>query len=305
MSKFATRPLFVQYFPSTNVVIVDGVTYDDAHQAAHQFRKNDNMNAFIQISEAIQRASMTSEKPLVLELPTVNSNSWELVDAVSLGIENLIRLKAKQDVNFTLQGETIHIPVNFVTGWMLESNIRHILSNRLFVDTNSLLLGTAYLSLIKGNSRVTGVLSKTKVEESNVEFSKVEESLIKHSHVVYSEVEDSKVLHSKIQSSLLKSSFSSSSELMNCTLLSSKVADVQGNFLGLDESQFTSVKARAVKMSGMEASDKELNATADIQPYTNIDVMLGLASKANLARTVNAIGWAAERQGDNLVLERR
>ena len=232
---YQLSPVFVD-IDTSGVTTVNGREFGSFQKAANVFRKERNMQAFMQMWATLHEIK-EHENNAVIERPILELGQWEIAGEFEFGTETIIRLRSTEQVKYTVGETTIIEEAGFVTGWFLETaqNLKGIRDRTLYLDTGSYLFGDAMGRVTLQNAHVIGYVRDSNIVNSTVGFSEVIGSRVVSSTVEFSRITSSKILHSKINGSNIVNSLISSCDATQFTAVSSQLTDVKGYFTGFNK----------------------------------------------------------------------
>lgn len=279
-----TTPVFVEYDPITGYTTVQDREFKSFQQALNVYRKEKDMNAYLQLLEAQQRAHHVSGLPIERSgLPEIESKQFKIIATVDIGQEAMIRMQAIEDIAYNLHDKKFEITEGTVTGWFLASpaNVKSVLDRTAFIDEKSVIFGDMIGRVIIKESFIIGSVKDSEILKSQVMFSYSERSFYRSSQIIYGNVRGSRILHSTLEVVVAANSVVSSSDCCSCTFIGSRITDSQMNTVGLKDSNYS-----CVTMSESKVIDSRHEGMSDtIENCVTISVVQnfrGLLSNAKL-----------------------
>ena len=309
-------PVFVD-IDTSGVTTVNGREFGSFQKAANVFRKERNMQAFMQMCATLD-AVKDKDSDVLTERPILELGQWEIAGEFEFGTENIIRLRATEQVKYVVGDTVVFEEAGFVTGWFLETaqNLKGIRDRTLYLDKDSYLFGDAMGRVSLQNSQVIGYVRDSCVVNSVVGFSEVISSRVVSSSVEFSRVTDSKILHSKLGSSNIVKSLMSSCNVNQFTTVSSQLTDVKGYFSGFNRCVIHSKEFHLSKIANaqMLGDGESIKNSVDKSMVTTFRSLLKRAELdshrketiSELSETLKSVEWKVDPEkstGGRTVLE--
>lgn len=289
-------PIFIEHDPETGATLINGDVYRSFQAATTHFRRKADMNVYLQLMQ-YHEVHFNEETPQ----PLLDNTLWEIEDYLRVGMENMVRLKARESINFNLFDTKIDIPKGYVSGWILHTaaNMKAIRDRNLFVCENSIIFGDIIGKVLLQNSIVIGTIRDTHAQGSRAYFIEASRSTIAASDICYSRLTNARVLHSYAADTVLFKALVSSSRLESTTLVRSQVTDGNLNIAGLIDSNASSVtisQSKVVDFSQVGGTPVVNSVKAPV-----IDVLINSLMKVSLEKERGAavselkgfMGWKA------------
>lgn len=277
-----TTPIFVDYDSVTGYTTVQDREFKSFQQALNVYRKEKDMNAYLQLLEAQQRAHHVSGLPIERSgLPEIESKQFKISAVVDIGQETMIRMQAIEDIAYNLHEEKFEIEEGTVTGWFLASpaNIKSVLDRTAFIDEKSVIFGDMLGRVIIKESFIIGSVKDSEILKSQVMFSYSERSFYRAARIIYGNVRGSRILHSTLDVVVASNSVVSSSACRNCTFIGSRVTDSSMCTVGLKDSNYSCVNMSESKVidSRHEGMSETIENRITISVVENFKCMLAAA----------------------------
>lgn len=277
-----TTPIFVDYDSITGYTTVQDREFKSFQQALNVYRKEKDMNAYLQLLEAQHRAHHVSGLPIERSgLPEIESKQFKISAVVDIGQESMIRMQAIEDIAYNLHEQKFEIEEGAVTGWFLASpaNIKSVLDRTAFIDEKSVIFGDMIGRVIIKESFIIGSVKDSEILKSQVIFSYSERSFYRSSQIIYGNVRGSRILHSTLGVVVAANSVVSSSACRSCTFLGSRVTDSQMGNVGLKDSNYSCVTMSESKVvdSRHEGMSDTIENRVTISVVRNFKVLLSNA----------------------------